>query len=54
MDKSMIRIEDKYYLITHPDRTVTVVRRDVYWTSGWKSPWQIAMIAEIEQVLNNE
>lgn len=49
--KTNIQVNPKYYRVTHPDGFVEIVRRDVYWDTGWKDPIQLKRIAEIEAIV---
>lgn len=48
-----IEVHEKYYLVTYSDKPFEVVRRDVYWDSGWKDERQVQRCKEIEAILEN-
>ena len=48
-----IETYDKYYVIIHLDDTRQVVRRDVYYDNGFKSPKELGLIEQVESQLEN-
>ena len=48
-----IETHTKFYKVILLDDTPRIVRRDVYWDSGFKSQSEIDMIAQIEAQLEN-
>lgn len=46
-----VEIQEKFYKVILEDGTPRIVRRDVYWDSGFKSQEEIDLIAQIEKEL---
>ena len=49
-----IEVNEKFYLLTHEDGFIEIVRRDVYWDSGWKDPLQVATCKIVEAILEDD
>jgi len=48
-----IETHPKFYKLILLDGTPRIVRRDVYWDSGFKSPEELELINQIEAQLEN-
>ena len=49
-----IETHEKFYKLILADGTPRIVRRDVYWDTGYKSPEELELIEQIEAQLAEE